>query len=334
MRSIPSLKQIVFALFPLFLLTGLLELGSARLIRFCSDGPHTPDWRRFWKLVPGYVGQFNGQTVRVNEMGSRGLAVPYAKPAGEFRILSIGESTTFGAYLPDEANYSALLQDYLNNRALVHNVVVINGGVSGYTSLQMLEYLRAEGQKYQPDLVLVYSLYNDAISTNQRSFLRMKELTRSDNEILAERLRLLRAAPFLGRSHLFNLLEYLNYLFTSRLGRWINGVAWQQKIQGPLYFRIHPAERRENLTQLVNLALDKQIRPVLCVPPLQEGRLLHLVSPIWELKKKKNIDVIDLRPDIDQHRELFLDVVHPTMIGHRLIAQKIANYLLDNRIVQ
>ncbi len=83
-------------------------------------------------------------------------STPTRNLAGVFRILVIGDSFVFGAGGVEASNRFA---DILAKSA--KNVEVINTGVPGYGADQEYLYLKTEGLKYHPDLVLLCAFYND-----------------------------------------------------------------------------------------------------------------------------------------------------------------------------
>lgn len=102
--------------------------------------------------------------IHVNAQGFRGPVVDIPKPAGTYRILALGDSTTFGIGSGEDGTYPRLLQKELERRcvpALAEQIDVINGGVPGYTSTQILRRLQTEWLAYHPDLVLVMQGLND-----------------------------------------------------------------------------------------------------------------------------------------------------------------------------
>ena len=160
------LKFLIFSLIPvLTLLTlaeGLLRLtGTDRpfLTNFQSELDY-PDEDLFWSLPPGARIESMGTLVVTNSLGLRSPE-PKDKQPDEFRILSLGESTTFGALVENDQTYSALLEVALNQNNTARTFRVINAGVSGYTSFQSLKYLELRGLELKPDLVLLYHEVND-----------------------------------------------------------------------------------------------------------------------------------------------------------------------------
>ncbi len=77
------------------------------------------------------------------------------KPANTFRIISLGDSITFGLYVGANENYSERLAELLNYTCRgATKYEVINLGVPGYDIAYSAERYRLRGQKYKPDLVI------------------------------------------------------------------------------------------------------------------------------------------------------------------------------------
>ena len=105
----------------------------------------------------------NDWAVSSNSKGCRGIKeYPYQR-TGKFRILTIGDSFTFGECVQDSDAFPAILE------TLLDNTEVINLAVHGYGHDQQLLKLIYEGVAYQPDIVLLGFL-NDDINRNKISF--------------------------------------------------------------------------------------------------------------------------------------------------------------------
>lgn len=104
-------------------------------------------------------------TINADSLNER-FDYPIEKDPNVFRILTIGDSYTFGWVVNTEENYPERLEDLLNNDISCANVKkfeVINLGVGGYDIQYSLERLKKRGIKYKPDLVL-WLLKNDDFS--------------------------------------------------------------------------------------------------------------------------------------------------------------------------
>jgi hypothetical protein len=79
------------------------------------------------------------------------------KKEGVFRIITLGDSYTFGQNVSTENNWTEVLEDRLNNEKICQKVKkyeVINLGVGGYDTAYEVERYKNRGQKYEPDLVI------------------------------------------------------------------------------------------------------------------------------------------------------------------------------------
>ena len=168
-------KIVVFSLIPVLVLFALVELGlrvyvhrQAELDR--GKALPTPAQRNIYQrpdpvlgygLTPGY----DAGGIRVNALGFRGPDIVVPKPSGTFRIVAIGDSTTFG--LAGEAcPYAAQLQALLLGRGSDRRFEVVNAGVEGYGSDYALRLLETRIGRLQPDVVILFIGWNDLYSTN------------------------------------------------------------------------------------------------------------------------------------------------------------------------
>lgn len=119
------------------------------------DTAHCPDLG--WRLVPGKAG--------VGEHGWRGPLRSPGKPEGCFRIVAVGDSTTFGMGCAWEEAWPHQLEKMLNAdeswREKHGNTEVVNLGVPAYGPDQALAALTRHGLSYQPDAVIFHLCIND-----------------------------------------------------------------------------------------------------------------------------------------------------------------------------
>lgn len=92
-----------------------------------------------------------------NSLGLRGRETGYEKRPGIRRILFVGDSYFWGYGVSDAEVLAQVLQ-----RALPPSYDVLNGGTSGYGTDQAYLWLKIEGLKYRPDIVIFgFSAAND-----------------------------------------------------------------------------------------------------------------------------------------------------------------------------
>lgn len=87
----------------------------------------------------------------VNEHGFvRTKPMTIEKPAGVTRVVTFGDSQTFGAGMPADRTYSAFAE-----AALGEGWEVLNAGLSGYRTLNVYRLLRLRVAAFQPDAVVI-----------------------------------------------------------------------------------------------------------------------------------------------------------------------------------
>lgn len=107
--------------------------------------------------TPGYE---NGPN-RHNSLGYRGEEIESPKPAGEFRIVCLGGSTTYtGKVRDDQRAYPAQLELALRTLG-APNARVINAGAAGWTTWESLINLQFRVLDLEPDLIIIYHGIND-----------------------------------------------------------------------------------------------------------------------------------------------------------------------------
>ena len=108
----------------------------------------------------GIIRSENGDIV-VNSLGYRGPYFKKNKPLDTFRIVAMGGSTTAGMY-ENELTYPRILERMLNRTVTgKQKIEVINAGVWGYTSCQVVNRYKKEIVDLKPDAILLMSGWND-----------------------------------------------------------------------------------------------------------------------------------------------------------------------------
>ena len=101
---------------------------------------------------------------RINNIGLRGVRnVSLSKPEQAVRVITLGESSTFGYHADDAHTYPALLEQKLQSKLGDRPVEVINAGIPNFDSNNLVAILEKELLAYKPDVITVYAAYNDAV---------------------------------------------------------------------------------------------------------------------------------------------------------------------------
>jgi lysophospholipase L1-like esterase len=120
-----------------------------------------PDREWLYGPRPGIETELFGTHYRINTDGFRGPRHPRSRPPGGLRILVLGDSIAFGFGVREEETFPRVLETLLAKIATEGTVEVINLGVGGYNTWNEARLLEDIGVEYQPDLVMVQFSIND-----------------------------------------------------------------------------------------------------------------------------------------------------------------------------
>jgi hypothetical protein len=173
--KLPKKNELALLLFSTFLTFFLLEVMARlwlnylatpdqydRYVLFTSvdakDYAWTPHPYLSYYPTPYYR---KGQTYH-NSLGYRNDEFPLEKPNGVFRIVALGGSSTYDVSIKDnDKTFTAQLERMLREEYGYQNVQVINAGVPGYNSWEILVNLEFRVLDLDPDLVIIYEGTND-----------------------------------------------------------------------------------------------------------------------------------------------------------------------------
>jgi lysophospholipase L1-like esterase len=313
----------------------LLETGSY-LFGFFPVGPDPmiagirEEWastRRwdpllFWSLKPGLRQRDprTGVEFRTNELGLRGPEVP-AEKGDEFRILSLGESTTFGESVEYDECYSARLQKSLPQ---VHGrpVRVINAGVPGYALVQGCQYLEHRGIDLEPDVVLLYFGINDFLPVtylSKRDAMIDGASKPNDWELLEQRQACsFRVGTWMRRHS--NLVRAMASVMHEEPER-----ARTQRDSNKV--RVPPGHRRKLLSRIEGFCAEHGIHLLVIIPWYLEFEAHEpLLRSFVREHGVAEVDLPRLLGSLDRTR-YFTDPMHPNAAGHAAVAQAIEEVL-------
>lgn len=145
----------------------LFAFGFPNGIQVHETDLRTYDDELVYRLRPGVLiagkrtPYFVHPEIRTNSMGLRDREFAVPKPAGRFRILSLGDSYAFGWGVASEETYAQRLEQALNADDPGRALEVVNAGVPSYESWRELALLDRLGPAVQPDLVICQVADND-----------------------------------------------------------------------------------------------------------------------------------------------------------------------------
>lgn len=261
---------------------------------------------------------------QINSLGLRDEKTELEKKEG-WRILMLGDSFTEGTGVKQEETFSALLEKALG-------IEVVNAGVSGYSPLQEYLWLKDQGLKLNPDLVILnlnatdfseadkyHQIWKQNGYTNLQldkpSFLASIRLV----QLMRERLeKLLKPRP----PAVFVVSEAYWQLVRSDISR-INFLTSGKNI--PLLVVWQPHGQQVSATAWGDGRL---------VHGFKVGKKYPTDIPKWldDLAQQKGFDFLDLSPAFeatDAAQLYFPYDGHWTAEGHKLVAKVLGEYLND-----
>ena len=283
-----------------------------------------------WFPKPNY----SDGDININSQGFRDKEYEVKKDKNVFRILCLGDSSTFGHGVQLQDTYHTLLENRLNKEFGQSRIrfEIINAGVTGYTSCQGLSLYKIKGFKYKPDIVTFYFGINE----------RKKIFYISDKQIMHHDVpAAVKAAienNLLLKLHSYRLLR--NFI--------VNVLSIGKNNIGENVPRVSLEDFKENILELNRLCKKNGSLLLLISPPYSKlkdlrGNLLIDIDfiPYRELleniSKKHNIPLVSI-PEMTEESPgdttpFFLDTVHPNQLGHRIIMGRLYDYLVTNKLL-
>lgn len=272
----------------------------------------------------------------INADGFRDRVRSVEKPPGTFRILVLGDSLAFGYGVGQSAAFPAVLEERANARSDVA-VEVLNFGVGGYNPYNEAELFADVGVRYRPDLVLVQFCINDLNdptshfdASTQLALPDLPDAAFPEPETRLETPAVSAWQSACATSRLCDLL-------TSRLADSQHAaVDWKRTFAsrdtdaddvvwawlGDRYAQIAADAER----------IDAQMGIVVFPYPAQfdsddETRLQQRMRRLTAERGWREIDLYSALSAAAPVSELFFDLWHPTVLGHRIAAEQIARSL-------
>lgn len=188
-----------------------------------SEGLFVSDEKTVFAMVPNFKGRQIGigtdVSVETNSNGLRDREFSYKKPSRAYRILALGDSWTFGNGVEEWEAYPKVLERLLNQRYPESEWEVINTGVSQYGTFNELAFLKKEGVKYNPDLIILGFFPENNIDNNVRPY---SIMVNEEGDLISKNNKqgfLYRIKRFIRlHSHLYRFAGDRYHLFLHHIG--------------------------------------------------------------------------------------------------------------------
>jgi len=311
------LKHSTVFVFCFFLVFFLLEI----FIRIFIPQSIVPSYRASaFDITDALKANYNAEAVyggityqiQTNEKHlRRAKNLPYEKPENTFRILCLGDSILFGFGANNEETFTYYLEKILNKKFRGTTFEVINAAAPGWGLLEYYLFLKNEGYKYSPDLIITTTFIDDVthLLDTRIEFKGLRHERTSNNEVkifldewnirsnesslyrrLLQTLQQSALYESLTRSsHLLNLIRY-------RLSQlWTKDKIIQKKTPGSLEYFVNNIglKKVDNIvwviteSKIANLTLSRS----LTIKTIQYALLMDKVSKLTGQMKVKVLSI-------------------------------------------
>lgn len=317
-----------------------------------------------------YYGDYNTK-ITTNSLGYRNKEFTLEKKDGTKRILVLGDSMTFGVGVKDDETYPYLLEQLLKQKSQTNIEVINAGFTDGFSPDSYYVHLKKRGLLLKPDLVVLgFFVWNDISDLSETVWKKidsegLPEQVESccrmvDGGVLrSKNVECKYRYPVLRESHLFlllvNTLSNNFKLFVPAKNQITKRDLEQGCILHP--FCVEKFKEEEEKTYKVISAMKKLTEEnhmdflvVLLPVDIQfypdawekygrtwlpiEGQENFIQKRIAGRLSLENIKYLDLYPVFKKEKDnhpFFRSDAHFNALGHRLVAEEIANYLLENK---
>ncbi len=294
------------------------------------------DKNLFWKFRPNQIikgGFFMEGEYQINSRGLRDYDFTKEKKPGTVRVICLGNSCTFGWRVKLEETYPKQLEQLLNSDLDYKKYEVINGGVTGYSSFQGKRFLREQVLKYKPDIITICYGWNDLLPAAFG--------IEDKNQKMVPQI----------------FLDIQNLLGQTEVYRFIRGLIlsrFQVKKTGSsseMLPRVSPEDFANNLLEIALIATQENVQVIFLTTPIASleafwgtGKVSkthqwHQVynNVILNLPSSNNLHILDIASLFENRKDVYDDVqndfIHYNLIGHKLIAENLYNFLVENKLI-
>lgn len=275
----------------------------------------------FWILKPRIEGIF------VNRLRLRGWVPDGDKGQRDLTIACVGDSCTFGFGVDYEQTYGIQLEAILRKALPNARVEVLLGGLTAYTTYQSRVLHEKRIKPFRPDITILYlGTWNDYMGAVSGSDSQFAKDSKARRESILHASRILRLIRRVANHEEPDMDAFAR-------GEFRNGV------------RVPLDEFKDNLSRMIAMGRENGGTVIAVIPPLPASTLSHVpLAPEYQAALRQvysqaGVPVVDgpalfasvesgMASDwsspAEERSVLYLDRIHPSPLGHTIVAQALA----------
>jgi lysophospholipase L1-like esterase len=279
-----------------------------------------------FQLRPGTSAEFFQSHITINSKGFRGKEFS-AEKGNTFRIVAIGESTTFGITMnADDKPWPELLEEIIRTRLKpARPVEVINAGVPAHTLQHTLTRLQTEILPLKPDMIICYHGYNGF-------YLLYDTLPHVEGE-RPPRYQPRPLKILADVEHRVKMTRYKNAMLAPTRRNPPRAIDPMSSRYALAYQQLFHAARTNNIrlaiatfSMAANSKSDNDIlefyRPGFpAVHLFVQANAVHATMVRQLVIQNPDVDLVDTQPNLDGYHEKFIDLMHLTQEGRQEVAE-------------
>ncbi len=335
----------------------IFVLLIGELVSFCIVSPLVgpPNLKeQYYTDESSLIGIQGPTNYTTNSLGIRGADMSDSRES-EYRILTVGSSTTECEYLDDQNEWPHKVEELLNETSDGRKVWVGNIGVSGSSTRENIRQLLSVPDEVDADMVIVLPAAGDKSTLNTSNQIDVYSSDGDENlvKILEEnQIGTLYSGANVGDFFhpketsiryfgIYYLKPFIFELFGFDERKKISADEYaKKKMEAHLNCTIESetnwdtiveendvTEFSRNLNKMVDIAEEKGFRLIFVTQSFSDASLLLLNHEVLNVSGNRNVECINVGEMIPANHYIYYDTEHFTDNGAKIMAKHIADYL-------
>jgi lysophospholipase L1-like esterase len=296
---------------------------------------------------PNFEGRWDGTWYSTNSIGLRGPEIGRDKSEGEYRVVCLGDSCTFGKSVVEADSWPRQLETMLRAEMPGRTVNVVNCGVNGFAGTDYIKMWNAIGRRLNPDLMVVGYNLNDFPNVLKKIDVKVTKqapIRKAVKKAVGGKANL----DDLNEFALFRLARAFYYDF-NRAKAWEDAERFAEESAADQDFKDIEAGISKTQDADHLLALEDQVRTLRDLAQAAGAQMALFLFPyesqvymddyertpivrLSEICERLDVPFVDLadrfreeamKADPPQEMFVYGDRYHPRPIGYRIVAENV-----------